>query len=105
MVLQKAGMKWKLTIALDAIFIASGRKIQSTAEIAKLTSWPAAVETLIAKADIQIMCRNGYNERHYESLIADSSLFKLTWKQEFPIEINGVETYYGKLLNGNLRRN
>lgn len=58
-----------------------------------------------AKADIQIMCRNGYNERHYESLIADSSLFKLTWKQEFPIEINGVETYYGKLLNGNLRRN
>ncbi|MGJ0794111.1 capsular polysaccharide synthesis protein [Bifidobacterium longum] len=46
-----------------------------------------------------------FNERHWESLIADTSLFKLTWKQEFPIEINGVETYYGRLLNGNLRRN
>ena len=31
-----------------------GEEIRSTAEIAKLTSWPAAVETLIAKADIQI---------------------------------------------------
>lgn len=30
-----------------------GEEIRSTAEIAKLTSWPAAVETLIAKADIQ----------------------------------------------------
>lgn len=39
-----------------------GEEIRSTAEIAKLTSWPAAVETLIAKADIQIMCRNGYAE-------------------------------------------
>ena len=46
-----------------------------------------------------------FNERHWESLIADTSLFKLTWKQEFPTEINGVETYYGRLLNGNLRRN
>ena len=36
-----------------------GEEIRSTAEIAKLTSWPAAVETLIAKEDIQIMCRNG----------------------------------------------
>ena len=39
-----------------------GEEIRSTAEIAKLTSWPAAVETLIAKADIQIMCRNRYAE-------------------------------------------
>ena len=46
-----------------------------------------------------------FNERHWESLIADTSLFKLTWKQEFPTEINGVETYYGRVLNGNLRRN
>ena len=104
-VLQKAGHEMEAHNSIRRYLHRIGEEIQSTAEIAKLTSWPAAVETLIAKADIQIMCRNGYNERHYESLIADSSLFKLTWKQEFPIEINGVETYYGKLLNGNLRRN
>jgi hypothetical protein len=46
-----------------------------------------------------------FPSNHWESLIADTSLFKLTWKQEFPTEINGVETYYGRLLNGNLRRN
>lgn len=39
-----------------------GEELHSTAEIARLTSWREGLETLIAKADIQIMNHNGYKE-------------------------------------------
>ena len=46
-----------------------GEEIRSTAEIAKLTSWPAAVETLIAKADIQICAVMGMRNRRMRVIV------------------------------------
>lgn len=39
-----------------------GEECRSTAEIARLTSWPEALETFMAKVDIQVMNRNGFKE-------------------------------------------
>ena len=39
-----------------------GEECRSTAEIARLTSWPEALETFMAKVDIQMMNRNGFKE-------------------------------------------
>ena len=43
-----------------------------------------------------------YNEEIWEELKKDTSLFKLTWKQEFPLKKNGCDTFYAKLLDGKL---
>lgn len=50
-VLQKAGNEMEAHNSIRRYLHRIGEEIRSTAEIAKLTSWPAAVETLIAKAD------------------------------------------------------
>lgn len=39
-----------------------GEECRSTAEIARSTSWPEALETFRAKVDIQVMNRNGFKE-------------------------------------------
>ncbi|KAB8288229.1 capsular polysaccharide synthesis protein [Bifidobacterium avesanii] len=39
-----------------------GEELRSTGEIARLTSWPEALGTFRAKADIQVMNRNGFRE-------------------------------------------
>ena len=38
----------------------------------------------------------------WNSLKQGTRLFKLTWKQEFPLEVAGKETFYGVLVNGHL---
>lgn len=40
-----------------------GEECRSTAEIARFTSWPEALETFRAKVDIQVMNRNGFKEQ------------------------------------------
>ena len=34
---------------------------------------------------------------------SDISIFKLTWKAEYPLKIKGEDTFYGRLLDGSLR--
>ncbi len=43
-----------------------------------------------------------FDEELWKKLKKDTSLFKLTWKQEFPKEKGGKETFYAKILNGTL---
>ena len=43
-----------------------------------------------------------YDEMRWQELSRDTSLFKLTWKQRFPAERNGKQTFYGALLKGDL---
>lgn len=38
----------------------------------------------------------------WDKLIKNTTLFKLTWKQHFPLEKDGKETFYAKILNGTL---
>lgn len=44
-----------------------------------------------------------YEEKRWRKLKSETSLFKLTWKQEFPCERNGQKTFYGMLLEGGLQ--
>lgn len=39
-----------------------------------------------------------FDADEWNRLKADTDLFKLTWKQSFPIDCSGRETFYGKLL-------
>lgn len=43
-----------------------------------------------------------YDEEIWSKLKEKTSLFKLSWKQEFPMQKNGRETFYAKLLDGTL---
>ena len=43
-----------------------------------------------------------YNALKWQEMAAETSLFKLTWKQAFPTEVNGEITFYGKLLERTL---
>lgn len=43
-----------------------------------------------------------FDEEVWKTLTKDTSLFKLTWKQEFPLQKHGKETFYAKILNGTL---
>lgn len=43
-----------------------------------------------------------YNELLWQELKKDTALFKLTWKQEFPLKKDGYDTFYAKFLNGEL---
>lgn len=45
---------------------------------------------------------NEYNESIWQQLKKETSLFKLTWKANFPKEILGNKTFYGKLIDGEL---
>lgn len=38
----------------------------------------------------------------WESLQEETDLFKLSWKHAFPLKIKGMDTFYSKLLNGEL---
>ncbi len=38
-----------------------------------------------------------YNEKQWGELSANTDLFKLTWKQDFPVEHDGEKTFYGML--------
>ena len=41
-----------------------------------------------------------YDENTWKKLKKETKLFKLTWKAHFPVEIQGQETFYGRLLKG-----
>ena len=43
-----------------------------------------------------------FDQSAWSELLLDTSLFKLTWKQEFPKQTDGRQTYYGRLLEGGL---
>jgi hypothetical protein len=43
-----------------------------------------------------------YDEKIWADLKKDTSLFKLTWKQTFPKEVDGKKTFYGMLLDNQL---
>ena len=43
-----------------------------------------------------------FDEDVWKELTKDTSLFKLTWKQEFPKKKDGKDTFYAKLLDGTL---
>ena len=43
-----------------------------------------------------------YDQSAWSELLLDTSLFKLTWKQEFSKQTDGRQTYYGRLLEGGL---
>lgn len=44
-----------------------------------------------------------YNEKKWNEIKKDTILFKLTWKQKFLKEKDGVKTFYGKLIDGELK--
>jgi hypothetical protein len=52
--------------------------------------------------DLHKLLGEQFNATVWEELTADTSLFKLTWKQNFPKQKDGKETFYGKLLDGTL---
>lgn len=41
-----------------------------------------------------------FNEEMWQHIKKDTMLFKLTWKQSYPKEINGKKTFYGMLIEG-----
>lgn len=43
-----------------------------------------------------------YDKKIWERISKNTELYKLTWKQSFEKEINGKETFYGKLINNTL---
>lgn len=43
-----------------------------------------------------------YDEKIWANLKKDTSLFKLTWKQTFPKEVDGKKTFYGMLIDNQL---
>ena len=45
---------------------------------------------------------NKYEEKVWRQMKKETALFKLTWKANFPEEISGDKTFYGKLMDGEL---
>ena len=43
-----------------------------------------------------------YDEAIWKNMSAETSLFKLSWKRSFPMEIDGVDTFYGMLMKEKL---
>lgn len=44
-----------------------------------------------------------YDEKKWKELKKNTSLFKLTWKQTYPMVKNGKKTFYGMLIDGELK--
>lgn len=63
----------------------------------------AAIEPNNPRCD-DLFCLLGepFDEETWADLKAETSLFKLSWKQEFPTWRDGRDTYYGKLIKGEL---
>ena len=43
-----------------------------------------------------------YDEALWNKIRKDTSLYYLTWKRQFPLEVDGVDTFYGRLLKDEL---
>lgn len=50
--------------------------------------------------DLFTMLGQPFFKDGWHELTRDTSLFKLSWKFDFPVESNGTPTYYGKLISG-----
>lgn len=44
-----------------------------------------------------------YDENLWKKISEDTVLYKLTWKQSFPADIDGRQTFYSKLMEGELK--
>ena len=53
-------------------------------------------------ADLLIHLNDQYDAKLWEEIKADTSIFKLSWKVPVAREVDGRETFYGKLLSGAL---
>lgn len=74
----------------------------------------AKYDSKIAKAFSEVVSNNPkcdelikvlgepFNQAKWDSLKSDTDLFKLTWKQQFPFQDSGMETFYKRLLDGQL---
>lgn len=52
--------------------------------------------------DLILILDRPFDQSAWSELLLDTGLFKLTWKQEFPKQTDGRQTYYGRLLEGGL---
>ena len=43
-----------------------------------------------------------YSEKKWKELTEHTQLFKLSWKQSYPMKVNGQDTFYGMMMNNNL---
>ena len=44
-----------------------------------------------------------FSQENWNELTKDTTLFKLTWKQSFSKDSKGQQTFYGKLLEQNIK--
>ena len=49
--------------------------------------------------DLLKVCGNEYDSYKWRELTEDTQLFKLTWKANFPKQIDGKNTFYGELID------
>ena len=63
----------------------------------------AEIEPNNSKCDelVKILGRS-YNESQWVELRKETALFKLTWKQKYPLEANGKPTFYKYLIDRKL---
>lgn len=66
------------------------------AEFAKITPNNAECDELVK------LLGTPYDKNKWDELVQDTALFKLTWKQKFPLKTTGKSTYYERLINGEL---
>ncbi len=52
--------------------------------------------------ELQKILGKEYSEKKWKELTEDTQLFKLSWKQSYPMKVNGQDTFYGKMINNNL---
>lgn len=49
--------------------------------------------------ELQKLLGKKYDEELWRKLGENTHLFKLSWKQEYPTNIDGADTFYGKIIN------
>lgn len=49
--------------------------------------------------ELQKVLGKKYDEKLWRKLKENTHLFKLSWKQEYPTSVDGVDTFYGKIIN------
>lgn len=84
-------------LTLDYLIVLAQRKDKRIKEV-----FDAIIPNNQRCDDLFVALPEIYNEEYWNALKKDTALFKLTWKIEYPKEIHGNETFYGRLLNRNL---
>ena len=52
--------------------------------------------------ELQKILGKEYSEKKWKELTEHTQLFKLSWKQSYPVKVNGNDTFYGMMMNNNL---